>query len=152
MFDLEKDLKWIEDVMINPIFVGSRIFIGNYPGNDNKNIQQFIQLNNYIILEITNICDDEVHYKTLCRIGCNGSDSGSVTLQWAKDLFNQGYWRFLNYFDPIEISIDYKKDDEDDLICNQHSLSIDYWVPNVIPFKGFYPEFNQEDELIMMEG
>ena len=136
--------------MINPIFVGARIFIGNYLGNDNKDIQKFIKLNNYIILEITDICDDEVHYKTLCRIGCDSSNFGSVPPQWAKNLFNQGYWRFLNYFDPIESHIDYKKDD--DLICNQHSLPIDYWVPHVIPFKGFYPEFNQEDELIMMEG
>jgi hypothetical protein len=143
MINLEKDFKWIEDVMVNPIFVGSRIFIGNHCGNDNESIKRFIGLNNYIILEITEICNDEVHYKTLCRLGCDASDSGSVTLQWAKDLFNQDYWKFLNYFDPIEVVIDKTSD---------KYLPINYWVPHVVSFEGFYPEFNQENELIMMEG
>lgn len=115
------EFDWINNHEVDPLMVGTRIFIGDDSTNRNNKIREFIK-NRYLILEI--IFNDgvdldyHVHQVSLGK----ESSNNSIGLTYAQNLLAEGYWRVLS------------PDIPDYLLEDDESIKLNDFTPYIISF------------------
>lgn len=115
------EFDWINNHEVDPLMVGTRIFIGDDSTNRNNKIREFIK-NRYLILEI--IFNDgvdldyHVHQVSLGK----ESSNNSIGLTYAQNLLAEGYWRVLS------------PDIPDYLLGDDESIKLNDFTPYIISF------------------
>jgi hypothetical protein len=115
------EFDWINNHEVDPLMVGTRIFIGDDSTNRNNKIREFIK-NRYLILEI--IFNDGVdldYHVHQVSLG-NESSNNSIGLAFAQNLLAEGYWRVLS------------PDIPDYLLEDDESIKLNDFTPYIISF------------------
>ena len=116
------EFDWINNHEVDPLMVGTRIFIGDDSTNRNNKIREFIK-NRYLILEIIfndggSFLDYHVHQVSLGK----ESSNNSIGLAFAQNLLAEGYWRVLS------------PDIPDYLLEDDESIKLNDFTPYIISF------------------
>lgn len=116
------EFDWINNHEVDPLMVGTRIFIGDDSTNRNNKIREFIK-NRYLILEIIfndgdSFLDYHVHQVSLGK----ESSNNSIGLTYAQNLLAEGYWRVLS------------PDIPDYLLEDDESIKLNDFTPYIISF------------------
>jgi hypothetical protein len=95
------DLQWIRDIEVDPLKSGTLMFISPLNTNAVKWPHKNNNIEEYIVLRITNVTDGRVYYESIVDTSDNYYD-GDIPLEDANKLINTGYWRVLSVNTPQE--------------------------------------------------
>lgn len=115
------NLDWIRDIEVDPLNSGTLMFISPI---DTKAVNWVHRKNSnkeYVVLKITYINGDELHYDVLVDTMDNVR-IGSTPLDRANKLFNTGYWRVLDNNIPKEYITPKRNWDHNPKITSRHFL------------------------------
>jgi hypothetical protein len=89
----EFEFDWAEDIPIDTLHVGSKVYIDGYSDSDDTHL--YWDEGDYIVLGIIGITDDEVAYETLYTNMTGEGDAGIeyTDLKNARGLVDSGYWK-----------------------------------------------------------
>jgi hypothetical protein len=104
-----EDFEWIKKTKINPLIVGTLIFISpldtdavQWPHVSTK-YHPYGSPEQYVVLQITNVTEKMVKYKVLVTtMESNAGEHSETGRVHAEDLIHNGYWRVLDNNVPKE--------------------------------------------------
>jgi hypothetical protein len=115
------EFDWINNHEVDPLMVGTRIFIGDDSTNRNNKIREFIK-DKYLILEIIFNDGVDLDYHVYSVSLGKEASSNSIVLTYAKNLLDEGYWRVLS------------PDIPDYLLEDDESIKLNDFTPYIISF------------------
>jgi len=93
------EFDWIKDHEVDPLMVGTFIFIGNDKSNKNIDVRSVLG-KDYLILEIFSNDGEYVGYNVLPVSRGKYIESRGTSFLRAKELLAERYWRILSYKTP----------------------------------------------------